>query len=198
MRYEYPKSAATVKRRRPKTAVKQRGIVDEYHIEIDGKVLLLRRTFAGRVLNSARRFAQTFPVALLAIGVLFAIEWVGRNAEESHLVFYVGSALAVAALFATAFSMTRFFRDDLWALDLGERILAFETSMPWGQAKSAHIRLSEVQGFFMEHEGRKAHLKVRLDGNEETLASGGPSQVTALADEVRAFLKRHRSNLRVE
>lgn len=194
MRYEYPKSAATVKLAR----VKRPQIVKEYHIEIDGKVLLLRRTFRGKLLSAARRFLKTFPIALIGVVVLFAIEWIGRGSDESHLVFYVASALGISGVLGGAFALTRFLRDDLWALDLGERVLAFETSMPWGQARSAHIGLGDVKTFRLEHVGRRATLKVLVEDHEEVLAVGRAAHVNQLCDEVRAFLKRHRSSLTIE
>lgn len=159
----------------------------KYDVDIDGRVLFLRRTFSGRVIDALHRFATTLPLTVLSIGVIFGIEWLGRQPPDEELPIYIGSTFFIGGLISLAFGLTRLLRNDLWVIDLSENLLAFETAMPWGQARGAAIPLEDVSEFRLVASGTRLELIALVEGEEEVVASAGVEQMNEVVAKIEGF-----------
>ncbi len=164
----------------------------KFQTNIDGKVLIVRATRSGRLGLALARVKSILPWSAGIAAFFFAIEWGGNTlvgtAQPSWVYLFLGVFLGVAVAFM--FGLSRFLRDDLWAFDVGEQVLAWESRMPWGQLRSVQVPLSDlVRVENVSTEGRI--VMVFASGDREILCE---LPEASLRDEVYEKLRKHLGN----
>lgn len=119
----------------------------KFKTHIDGQVLVVRPSLAGRVELGLRRVVSILPWSVGITGFFFAMEWTGRALTDTAEPSWVYGALGVSlgVIVALISGLSRVLRDELWAFDLGQRVLAWESRMPWGQTRSVQVDISELR-----------------------------------------------------
>lgn len=161
----------------------------KFQTNIDGKVLIVRATRSGRLGLAMARVWSILPWSAGIAAFFFAIEWGGNTlvgtAQPSWVYLFLGVFLGVAVAFM--FGLSRFLRDDLWAFDVGEQVLAWESRMPWGQLRSVQVPLSDLVR--IENVSTEGQIvMVFASGDRETLCE---LREASLRDEVYEKLRKH-------
>lgn len=161
----------------------------KFETNIDGKVLIIRATRSGRLGLALTRVKSILPWSAGIAAFFFAIEWAGNTvagtAQPSWVYPFLGVLLGVSVAFM--FGLSRFLRDDLWAFDLAEQVVAWESRMPWGQLRSVQVPLADlVQVENCADPGKI--VMVFASGDRETLCEVPD---TSLRDSIYKVVQKH-------
>lgn len=161
----------------------------KFETNIDGKVLIIRATRSGRLGLALARVMSILPWSAGIAAFFFAIEWAGNTivgtAQPSWVYLFLGVFLGVSVAFM--FGLSRFLRDDLWAFDLSEQVVAWESRMPWGQLRSVQVPLADLVSIENVADPGKI-IMVFASGDRETLCE---LHDTGLRDKIYETVRKH-------
>ena len=160
-----------------------------YELERDGKVLLIRLTRAGRANLGVDRFVRVVPWVAGGLGLLFGIDWLGRELVGEGLAsapipvsIYVSVVVGVSFLIGLGTAIGRGIRTEVWAIDPGEKVVVFETSVPWGGVVSSGVDFAEIQKIHYDRDAGEVSLV--LGGAKETICRGDVAQIALAIKEL--------------
>jgi hypothetical protein len=142
----------------------------KFETESEGQILIVRPTRVGRALDGLWRGLRILPWSLGIAGFFFGLEYVGGRltgtAQPSWAYLFVGLLMGLAV--AMMFGVSRGLREDLWAFDLSEGVVAWESRMPWGQLRSVQVPLSDLRRVWVDEGAGRIDMEF-MTGDRETL-----------------------------
>ncbi|MEZ4459956.1 MAG: hypothetical protein R3E66_09540 [bacterium] len=161
----------------------------KFETHIEHKVLIVRASKAGRFEQAAARTLTILPWSVGITVIFFAIEWTGgmitQTAQPSWVYGFLGVTLGV--LVALIFGISRGLRNDLWAFDLQDNVVAWESRMPWGQLRTVQVPLAELRRIERVRNGTAVEMVFEGDHREELCRTKDAESIAKVYD----ALKRH-------
>lgn len=158
-----------------------------YETTKDGPVLIVRMTRAGRFGVALKRVFEILPWSCGIAALFFGIEYVGgtitKTAQPSWVYLMLGVLLGGAVAFMFGFS--RGLRNELWAFDVSEGVVAWESRMPWGQMRSVQAPLADLKSLERTEDGLWMTF---VTGDREALCKAEEGEVAAIAAALRQHL----------
>ncbi|MFW5968963.1 MAG: hypothetical protein ACOCV2_15670 [Persicimonas sp.] len=165
--------------------------------------LQVAATFPGRGLAALERFLFLFLVLVVFGAIFFAPDYVMRYREEEPVPGLLLGALAgVAALISLATALVRFVHSEVWAIDLDEKMLVYQSKRVLRGFEQTGVDIDRVDHFRLvsRRAPRSSGLYVELtDGNSERMCElrAGRASFEEAADDMEAFLDEHDLDIEV-
>ena len=157
-----------------------------YELKMEGRVLILTETFGGKLRAATLRTVSVLPWIFGALGLLFTIDYVGGD-KSVPLGIYVSAVFGLALAVSLGVGLGRILRHDLWAVDPGERVVAFESRLPWGQYRSSAVDFKDIDRVTWNK--KAASLVLTIGDREEVLCESSPREVEEFALALKKIIK---------
>lgn len=167
--------------------------------ERKAKIFTLGLTSGGRLGAAVERLIFMF-LALSVVGTIFFLpDYIGRyRAEEPVGGLLFGVLLGSVFLMSLVAAALRYFRNDLWVLDVEEGALIYQAGQIFGRGvQQSGIEFEHIERFLVDIKPapRESRLIVQLhDGGGERMfvTRVGGASIAQAAEALEPFLRKHR------
>lgn len=173
--------------------------------ERKSKIFTLGLTPSGRLAAALERLLFMF-IALSVVGSIFFLpDYFGRYRAEEPVPGLLFGVLLLSVLFMSLIAATlRFFRNDLWVLDVEEGALIYQAGQIFGRGvQQSGIEFEQIERFLVDIKPapRESRLIVQLhDGGGERMfvTRVGGASIREVADKLAPFLRKHKLRIPIE
>lgn len=162
----------------------------KFETVIEGQVLIVRPTRMGRAIEGARRALMILPWSVGIAAFFFGIEYIGgrltQTAQPTWAYLFVG--LAMGLVVALMFGVSRGLREELWAFDVRDGVVAWESRMPWGQMRSVQVPLEDLRRVVVDEATRRIEMEFATGDREALCVCHDRGNVVQVAEALHGHL----------
>lgn len=173
--------------------------------ERKAKIFTLGLTRSGRLAAAVERLIFMFLALTVCGSIFFLPDYIGRYRAEEPVTGMLFGVLLLSVLFMSLVAATlRYFRNDLWVLDVEERALIYQAKQIFGRGvQQSGIEFEQIERFLVDIKPapRESRLIVQLHdgGGERMLVTRvGGASIAQVAEALGPFLRKHRIDAAIE
>jgi len=163
------------------------------------KLFTLGLTRSGRLAAAAERLFFMFLTLMVGAMIFFLPDYIGRYRAEEPVAGLLFGILLLAVLLVSLLGATlRYFRNELWVLDVEEGALIYQSGKLFGRGIQQYgIDFEHIERFLVEinPSPRESRLLVQLqDGGGERMivTRVGGASIAQVAEALGPFLRKYR------